>query len=121
MLLRRSQTGQVFGVGSARSRQRREVMTQHAARPDQHARSAEEDEDVAFDQTRQPERRPGADPRQPVGLTPPGDGGVSPDEPDDGEFDLIGDNDLGPADLGPAAPGARDPDARSERMRKLTR
>jgi hypothetical protein len=45
---------------------------------------------------------------------------VSPDEPDDGEFELIGDNDLGPADLGPAAPGARDPDAGSERMRKLT-
>ena len=35
-------------------------MTQHTARPDQHARSAEEDEDVAFDQARQPERRPGA-------------------------------------------------------------
>jgi hypothetical protein len=96
-------------------------MTQHTARPDHHARSEEEDEDVALDQARQPERRPGAHPGQPVGLTPPGDGGVSTDEPDDGEFGLIGDNDLGPADLGPAVPGARDPDAGSGRMRKLPR
>ena len=62
-------------------------------------------------QARPPQPRPGARPRQPVGHTPPGDGGVTPDEPDDGEFELIGDNDLGAADLGPAAPGARDPDA----------
>jgi hypothetical protein len=96
-------------------------MSQHTARPDHHARSEDEDEDVAYDQARQPERRPGPHPRAPVGLTPPGDGGVSPDEPDDGEFELIGDDDLGPADLGPAAPGARDPDAGSGRMRKLTR
>jgi hypothetical protein len=94
-------------------------MSQHTARPDHQARSEEEDEDVAVDQARQG-RRPGAHPRPPVGLTPPGDGGVSPDEPDDGEFELIGDNDLGAADLGPAAPGARDPDAGSGRMRKLT-
>ena len=46
--------------------------------------------------------------------------GVGPDEPDEGEFGLIGDNDLGAADLGPAAPGARDPDAGSGRMRKIT-
>ncbi len=94
-------------------------MSQHTARHDQHARPEDEEEDVA--PARQPQRRPGAHPRQPVGLTPPGDGGVSPDEPDDGEFDLIGDNDLGPADLGPAAPGGVDPDADSGRMRKLTR
>jgi hypothetical protein len=94
-------------------------MSQHTARPDQHAKSAEEDENVAFDQARQQERRR-AHPRPPVELTPPDDGGVNPDEPDDGEFELIGDNDLGPADLGPAAPGARDPDAGSGRMRKLT-
>ena len=96
-------------------------MTQHTARPDPHARSAEEDEDVAFDQARQQERRPGTHPRQPVGLTPPGDDGGSPDEPDDGEFELIGDNDLGAADLGPAAPNAHDPDADSGRIRKITR
>jgi hypothetical protein len=96
-------------------------MSQHTARPDHHARSEQEDEDVAFDQARQPERRPDAHPRQPVGLTPPGDDSGSPDEPDDGEFELIGDNDLGPADLGPAAPGAHDPDAGSGRMRKLAR
>ena len=51
---------------------------------------------------------------------PAGDGGVGPDEPGEGEFELIGDNDLGAADLGPAAPGARDPDAGSGRMRKIT-
>ena len=45
---------------------------------------------------------------------------MGPDEPDEGEFGLIGDNDLGAADLGPAAPGARDPDAGSGRMRKIT-
>jgi hypothetical protein len=45
---------------------------------------------------------------------------VGPDEPDEGEFGLIGDNDLSAADLGPAAPGARDPDAGSWRMRKIT-
>jgi hypothetical protein len=96
-------------------------MSQHTARHDQHARPDDEDEDVA--QARQPERRQGAHPRQPVGLTPPGDGdgGVGPDEPDVGEFELIGDDDLGAADLGPAAPDARDPDAGSGQMRKITR
>jgi hypothetical protein len=94
-------------------------MSQHPARHDQHVRSADEEEDVT--PARPPDRRKGAHPRKPVGLTPPGDGGVTPDEPDDGEFELIGDNDLGPADLGPAAPGARDPDAGSGQMRKLSR
>jgi len=45
---------------------------------------------------------------------------VNPDEPDEGQFGLIGDNDLGRVDLGPAAPDARDPDAGSGRMRKIT-
>ena len=36
---------------------------------------------------------------------------MSPDEPDDDEFELIGDNDLGAADLGPLGPTAPDPDA----------
>jgi hypothetical protein len=91
-------------------------MSQHTARHDQHARS--EDEDVAFPPGRQPEGGPGARLGQPVG-DPAGDGGASADEPDDDEFGLIGDNDLGAADLGPAAPGARDPDAGSGRMRKI--
>jgi hypothetical protein len=94
-------------------------MSQHTARHDQHVRSEDEDEDVA--QARQRERGQGARPRPPVGLTPPGDDGVGPDEPDAGEFELIGDNDLGAADLGPAAPDARDPDADSGQMRKISR
>jgi hypothetical protein len=91
-------------------------MSQQPARHDQHPRSQDDDEDIT--PTRPPRRRPGVRPRQPDGLTPAGDG---TDEPDDGEFELIGDNDLGEADLGPAAPGARDPDADSGQMRKLTR
>jgi len=95
-------------------------MSQHTARHDQHVRSEAEDEDVAFPQARHPESGgAGAHLRQPVG-EPAGDGGGDPDEPDDGEFGLIGDNDLGAADLGPAAPGARDPDAGSGRMRKIS-
>ena len=91
-------------------------MSQNTARHDRHVRS--EDEDVAFPQARPPEGGAGAQLRQPVG-EPAGDEGVSPDEPDEGEFGLIGDNDLGAADLGPAAPGAHDPDAGSGRMRKI--
>ena len=94
-------------------------MSQNTARHDQHVRSEDEDEDVAFPQARPTEGGAGAHLRQPVG-EPAGDGGVNPDEPDEGEFGLIGDNDLGAADLGPAAPGARDPDAGSGRMRKIT-
>ena len=41
-----------------------------------------------------------------------GDGAVSPDEPDDDEFELIGDNDLGAADLGPLGPNAPRPGRR---------
>ena len=93
-------------------------MIQHTARHDPNARS--EDEDVADAQARRPEHRQGVRPRQPVGQ-PAGDGGVGPDEPDEGEFELIGDDDLGAADLGPAAPNARDPDAGSGRVRKITR
>jgi hypothetical protein len=98
-------------------------MSQNTARQDPHARSG--DEDVADAQARQPEHkrqpehRQGPRPRQPVGQ-PAGDGGVGPDEPDEGEFELIGDDDLGAADLGPAAPNARDPDAGSGRVRKIT-
>jgi len=76
-------------------------MSQNAARRDPHARPG--DEDVAHAQARQPEHEQGVRPRQPVG-EPAGDGGMGPDEPDESEFELIGDNDLGAADLGPIAP-----------------
>jgi hypothetical protein len=92
-------------------------MSQNTARHDPHAKSR--DEDVADTQARQPEHKLGVRPRQPVGQ-PTGDGGASPDEPDEGEFELIGDNDLGAADLGPAAPNAPDPDAPSGQVRKIT-
>jgi hypothetical protein len=93
-------------------------MSQPTARHDPRAKSA--DEDVDDLQARQPERRQGVRPHQPVGQ-PAEDGGGSPDEPDEGEFELIGDDDLGDVDLGPAAPGFTDPDAPSGRIRKITR
>ena len=92
-------------------------MSQNTTRHDPHAKSR--DEDVADLGTRQPGHGHGRRPRQPVGQRA-GDGGVSPDEPDD-EFELIGDDDLGPADLGPIGPNATDPDADSGRIRKITR
>ncbi|MGH3295812.1 MAG: hypothetical protein ACRDP7_28840 [Trebonia sp.] len=92
-------------------------MSQETARQRPDARSAEED--VTVPRARRPEREPGVRPRQPVGR-PDGDGGVDPDEPDEGEFELIGDNDLGAADLGPLGPNAEDPDADSGRIRKIT-
>jgi hypothetical protein len=92
-------------------------MSQNTARHDPRARS--EDEDVASPQVRQPERKQRVRPRQPAGQ-PAGDGGIGPDEPDEGEFELIGDNDLGAADLGPVGPNATDPDAGSGRIRKIT-
>ena len=92
-------------------------MSQNTAGHDPYARSG--DEDVADAQARRPEHKQGVRPRQPVGQ-PAGDGGVSPDEPDEGEFELIGDNDLGAADLGPLGPNAPDPDAGSGRIRKIT-
>ena len=93
-------------------------MSQNTAR--QHTHQQSEDEDVAVPQARQPERKPGARPRRPAGQ-PPGDGGVGPDGPDEGESQLIGDNDLSAADLGPAAPGVADPDVDSEPIRKIAR
>jgi len=98
-------------------------MSQNTARHGPHTRS--EDEDATDRPTGRPARQPARGqavrPRrghQPVGQ-PGGDGGVSPDEPDEGEFELIGDDDLGAADLGPAAPNATDPDADSGRVRKI--
>lgn len=93
-------------------------MSQNTARHEQHARPDDEEE-AAYPQARRPARGEGARGRRPVGQ-PAGDGGVGPDEPEESEFELVGDNDLGAADLGPAAPDARDPDADSGRIRKIT-
>ena len=93
-------------------------MSQRTARQDPRAKSG--DEDVDDLQARQPEREQGARPHQPVGQ-PADDGGTSPDQPDDGEFELIGDGDLSDTDLGPAAPNFTDPDAPSGQIRKITR
>ena len=92
-------------------------MSQNTTRHDPHAQSR--DEDVVDMGTRQPEHKQGHRPRQSVGQ-PAGDGAVSPDEPDDDDYELIGDNDLGAADLGPLGPNAHDPDAGSGRIRKIT-
>jgi hypothetical protein len=92
-------------------------MSQNTTRHDQHTKSR--DEDIADMGTRQPEHGQGTRPRQRVGQ-PADDGGVSPDEPDDDEFELIGGDDLGAADLGPLGPDATDPDADSGRIRKIT-
>ena len=94
-------------------------MSQSTARNtaghDRHAKSG--DEDVTGPQARQPEHQQGVRLRRPV-ASPAGEGGVRPDEPDESEFELIGDNDLGAADLGPAAPSPTDPDAGYGRVRK---
>jgi len=92
-------------------------MSQNAARHGPHVKSG--DEDVAAPQARQPERGQAARSRR--AQQPAEDGGVRPDEPDESEPELIGDDDLGAADLGPAAPNATDPDAGSGRIRKVTR
>jgi hypothetical protein len=94
-------------------------MSQNTAGHYTHRNAEDEDEEVA-PQARQPEHKPGVRARRPADQ-PPGDGGVGPDGPDEGEFQLIGDNDLGAADLGPAAPGASDPDVDSEPIRKIAR
>lgn len=92
-------------------------MSQNTARHEPRAKS--EDEDVAVPRARQPQDRQRVRPGRAVGQ-PVGDGGVGPDEPGEGEFELIGDDDLGAADLGPANPNATDPDAGSGRIRKIT-
>jgi hypothetical protein len=93
-------------------------MSQNPAGHDPRAKS--EDEDIADPQARRPGHKHGVRPRQPVDQ-PAGDGSVSPDDPGEGDFELIGGDDLGAADLGPVAPNARDPDADSGRIRKITR
>lgn len=91
-------------------------MSQQTARNDSHARSRDEDVDDTV--ARQPEHRQGGQPRQPVGQ--PAGGAVGPDGPEEDEFELIGDDDLGAADLGPLGPHA-DPDVGSGRPRKIAR
>jgi hypothetical protein len=93
-------------------------MSQTTARHDPHANRG--DEDAAYPQARHPEHKQDTRSTQPIGQ-PPADPGVSPEEPDETELQLIGDDDLSPADLGPIAPNATDPDADSERLRKITR
>jgi len=93
-------------------------MTQRTGTHDPRTKSTEEDVDDL--QVRPPERRQGRRPHQPI--RPQADDSVpSPDEPDEDEFEPIGDDDLGPADLGPTAPNFTDPDAPSGRTRKIAR
>jgi hypothetical protein len=92
-------------------------MNQRTARHDPRANS--EDEDADDLQAPQPGR--GQSVRyQPAGRQA-GDDGATPGEPDEGEFELIGDDDLSDVDLGPAAPNFTDPDAPSGQIRKITR
>ena len=92
-------------------------MSQNTARHDPRAKSQDEDEDVTSPQARQSEHRQHVRPSQRVDQPA---GGIGPDEPDEEEFEIIGDNDLGPADLGPADPNFTNPDANSGRIRKIT-
>ena len=91
-------------------------MSRHTARREPHAKP--EDADLTESRTRQAEPKQAGRLRRPV-AQPAGDGGVSPDEPDLDEFELIGGiDDLGAADLGPIAPDTHDPDVDSGRPRK---
>lgn len=91
-------------------------MSQHTARREPYAKP--EEEDVTEPRTRQTEHKRVGRLRRPV-TQPAGDDGVSLDEPDMDEFELIGGiDDLGAADLAPIAPNAHDPDADSGRPRK---
>ncbi len=91
-------------------------MSQRTARQDSHAKSRDEDADDT--RTRQPDHQQGGHPRPAAGQ--PAVGGVGPDGPEEDEFELTGDDDLGPADLGPLGPHA-DPDAPSGRVRKIAK
>ncbi len=93
-------------------------MSQHTAGHEPWAKS-EGEEDVTIPRARQPQGKQRARPGWPAGQ-PADDGGVGPGEPDDSEFELTGDDDLGAADLGPANPNATDPDAGSARIRKIS-
>jgi hypothetical protein len=90
-------------------------MSQHPARPDPRARSAD-DADVATPRPGQPGPQQRPRPGRPGG----DDGGTSPDGPDEHEFEVTGDDDLSPGDLGPLAPDPSDPDDDSGRIRKIS-
>jgi hypothetical protein len=90
-------------------------MNQSRARHDPRTESPEDE--VTGLRAPRPEHEQGGKPRRLVDQ-PTGDDGVGPEEPDDGEFELIGDDDLGATDLGPAAPNYHDPDAGSGRVTK---
>jgi hypothetical protein len=92
-------------------------MSQHTARHDPRANTG--DEDVEDLRAHQPER--GQRVRQQPAGQRAGDDSATPGEPDEGEFELVGDDDLSDVDLGPAAPNFTDPDAPSGRIRKITR
>ena len=92
-------------------------MNQRTARHDPRANSG--DEDVDDLQARQPGHGQGVR-YQPAGQQADDDG-ATPGEPGEGEFELIGDDDLSDVDLGPAAPHFTDPDAPSGQIRKITR
>jgi hypothetical protein len=79
----------------------------------------DDDEDVTEPRARRPGQQPGVRHPRPLGQ-PADDDGAGPGEPD-GDFELAGDDDLGPADLGPLAPNPADPDAASGRVRKIRR
>jgi hypothetical protein len=104
---------------SAREREAEEdAMSQPTARQGPQPKS-EDDDEVTEPRARRPGRQPGVRPRRPLSQ-PSDDDGAGPDGPDDdGEFELAGGDDLGPADLGPLAPHAADPDAASGRIRKI--
>jgi hypothetical protein len=104
-------------MSARRQQAEEETMSQPTARHGPQAKS--EDEDLTELRARRPEHQQGVRPRPPG--QPSDDGGVGPDQPGDGEFELIGDDDLSAADLGPAAPNATDPDADSGRARRLRR
>jgi hypothetical protein len=91
-------------------------MTQNTAKRDPHAKP--EDMDDTGPRGRQAEHKQVVRVRRPA-AQPAGDGDVSPDEPDEDKFELIGGiDDLGRAELGPIAPDAHDPDGDSGRPKK---
>lgn len=93
-------------------------MSQNTSR--QHTSATPEDEEeAAYPPPRRPTSKEQARPSHPVAHPPDTD--ENPDDPDEPAYQLIGDNDLGPADLGPAAPGAPNPDLAAEPPREIPR
>lgn len=92
-------------------------MSQSTARHDPLAKSG--DDDVDDIQARQSRGKQGVR-SHPSASHLADDGGAGLDEPDEGEFELVGGDDLSDIDLGPASPNFTDPDAPSGRLRKIT-